>query len=243
MRCPSGLVHVCAALAHGPAAVARCQVECESHAVVEERDLSQRVSDQRLAQFRAGRHAAHDALSALEQPIYVPRSVGGAPRWPEGVQGSISHTSSEAIAVAAIQPPCSTIGVDLIDRHGDAAGVDPTMILAQNEDPPTSLVGRAANRDMRLLAVFSAKEAIYKAIFPIVRRFVDWTEVSLLWNQPFNGCWRLARVAPSLMSALSRFRISGRTMRFSRSYLSLARAVPQRRSSVRGLPGQSVRRC
>lgn len=69
--------------------------------------------DRRRAQFGTGRVCARRALAMLglpEAPLTVDRS--GAPRWPDGVVGSITHTSQYCAAVVKPSPPWRVVGLD-----------------------------------------------------------------------------------------------------------------------------------
>lgn len=136
----------------------------------EERLLSDRVSPARAAEFRLGRHVAHLALQQLgleARPIL--RGPGREPIWPEGVVGSITHTGDRAIAAVALVEEAGGIGIDLEDSTRSFPALesqitvpDEATLLARMEKPA---------RDAMVIETFSAKESIYKAFYPRVRRF------------------------------------------------------------------------
>jgi enterobactin synthetase component D len=129
----------------------------------------------RRAEFVAGRLCARDALLALGAPsTAVPRGSGGAPEWPAGFVGSISHTA--AFAFAAVAPAT--------EAHG--LGLDVEQI-ARFETAPriTRIVTTPAERARfdfsteTLAIVFSAKEAVYKCLYPLLRQFLEFDAIEL----------------------------------------------------------------
>lgn len=138
--------------------------------VDEERLLPERVAPGRRADFRLGRHAAHLALRELGfEPRPILRGDRGEPLWPDGVVGSITHSHGHAIAVAAPAEIAGRIGIDLEDRtrYFDAleSQIAVPAELAHLAELDTSI------REAAVIELFSAKESIYKAHFPRVRRF------------------------------------------------------------------------
>src|SRR5689334_3062733 len=81
--------------------------------------LGPRAVPERRTLFALGRAAARDALSELGiEPTPIPRSSDGAPVWPDGFVGAISHTRQVALAVAGRREDYVGLGVDVeeLDR-------------------------------------------------------------------------------------------------------------------------------
>ncbi|MDT8856207.1 4'-phosphopantetheinyl transferase superfamily protein [Paracoccaceae bacterium Fryx2] len=126
----------------------------------------------RRAEFLAGRLCAALALRDLgcSTPDDVPVNPDRSPRWPPGFLGSISHSAGHAIAVAATTRTHSLLGIDL----------EPLMPpdVAQEVAPDILSPGDAAHCPPGLpfaafvTTVFSAKEALYKAIHPRLLRVI-----------------------------------------------------------------------
>lgn len=125
--------------------------------------------------FLLGRKAASFALKSLNPKIenYVGMGSKGLPIWPDGITGSISHCEGLAIAAVASKKHMRSIGIDIELRSSEPMLSDIAhMILSPIERDetldPTSL-----------LMKFSAKESVYKCIFPIIKKFIDFNECTI----------------------------------------------------------------
>ncbi len=129
-----------------------------------ERNAMRRAVPARVAEFTGGRIAARAALAQIgvaPQPIAM--GADRAPLWPRGVLGSISHAGGLCLAVAA-RGPWRGIGVDIEpDADMDPDLIDTIAAPGELSGLAPLTPGRAATR------IFSAKEAAYKAQFPLTR--------------------------------------------------------------------------
>jgi 4'-phosphopantetheinyl transferase EntD len=142
--------------------------EDESPLVGEEQEHAAKLLPTRRREFMAGRTALRTVLG-IDAPILP--DDRGAPILPAGWVGSISHKGSRAAAIAAAADH-GFVGID-IELAAPARGAIERRILTPREQ---SIVG-VGTKDVTLR--FAIKEAIYKAIDPIVRRYVGFTEVEL----------------------------------------------------------------
>jgi 4'-phosphopantetheinyl transferase EntD len=86
-----------------------------------------------------------------------------SPIWPEGICGSIAHSDTRAW-VALVEAGYGTIGID-----GEARtelGRDLWRLTLRDEERADVEALPASSRGRRALALFSAKEALYKAQYP-----------------------------------------------------------------------------
>lgn len=145
----------------------------------EERTFARGLSDARRASWLGGRAALRAALDAVGRPAGDPilATPLGAPLLAAGSLGSISHKTGLAVAIAAAAAdPPFTLGVDLElvrPLRADLSG----RILTEGER--AALPPPGAARDAHLLRVFSAKEAIYKALSPVLARFIGFDEAEI----------------------------------------------------------------
>jgi len=139
--------------------------------------------DFRVYMHEGGRNCAHHAL-LLGRSLctYVGKDNRGAPVWPIGWRGSISHTATAAVAVVCRVDACSAIGIDIEQWMDCEMARD---VMSEICDPSEMLIlgGASASNTTRL---FSAKEAIYKALFPYAGRFMEFSAARL--TGAFGGC-------------------------------------------------------
>ena len=133
----------------------------------------------RRLDVQRGRLAAREALSELLGPGRYPitRGARGEPIFPVGVCGSISHCADTAVAVVCRIDAYKAVGVDLellADRKMD---ITPSIATT------TELNWLATHSDFPIAILFSAKESVYKAIAPIVGRYIGFQEVELTWSE------------------------------------------------------------
>jgi 4'-phosphopantetheinyl transferase EntD len=142
----------------------------------------------RRASWIGGRIALRAALAAagLEAPDAILATPRGAPLLPAGVIGSVSHKRTIAVALAAragapaarAAASTATVGIDVEEIRPLRTDIASRVLTP---DELADLPADGAARDAAVLRRFSAKEAIYKALDPWVRRFVGFEEASLTW--------------------------------------------------------------
>jgi enterobactin synthetase component D len=147
-------------------------------------DEIQRSVDKRKCEFLAGRICAAKALSQIDQkwekPLQIRRGDHGVPLWPVGIQGSITHNTHCAAAVVTNKPGCY-IGIDTEDIIQKKEDLDSLLSLAMNPKEFKNLIEKSAFQEFELATlIFSAKQAVYKCLFPIVKRFFDFSVVSIV---------------------------------------------------------------
>lgn len=124
--------------------------------------------------FAAGRRAALQALQAAGSGAQAWPGIGpdGLPVWPPGWRGSISHT--DRLAAAAVTPRVTILGIDIegVVSAQTARDIAPSVLP---EHPDATL--------LEVTRGFSAKEALYKALYPSTRQFRDFTAAQLEWTQ------------------------------------------------------------
>jgi enterobactin synthetase component D len=142
-------------------------------------DALARAVPRRCAAFAAGRLAAEAALLAAgcsPHDTHIGRLATGAPQWPAGFVGSIAHTDTHVLATVATAPPVRGVGVDLEAPLSDAvaAEVGPSVAPELRDPDAVARVWQGETPPAfpdALTLVFTAKEALYKALAPRVGRF------------------------------------------------------------------------
>jgi 4'-phosphopantetheinyl transferase EntD len=135
--------------------------------------------EKRRREFATGRGCAHRALAQLGlAPGPVLSGQRGEPRWPAGVVGAITHCDGYRACAVARTADLVTIGIDA-EPHGPL----PEGVLSD-------IAGPAEIAQLRGLAeasptihwdklLFSAKEAVYKAWFPLAGRWLGFEDAEL----------------------------------------------------------------
>jgi 4'-phosphopantetheinyl transferase EntD len=159
---------------------ASCAVsDDESDLHPEERALVARAVDKRRREFAAGRRCARALLAQLgfpERPLL--RNDDRTPRWPEDLVGSISHSAELCIVAVARRATHAGVGVDV---EPDAALEAPIWKKICTPGELDRLLGAApaAERGRVARLVFSAKEATYKSVYPLLGKVFGFQDVEL----------------------------------------------------------------
>jgi enterobactin synthetase component D len=158
------------------------------------------MSSRRLRGFLAGRLCAEAALERLDLPeAVIERGSAGEPRWPSGFVGSIAHTDEVAYAVACRSGCIDALGIDSEPVVGDAKTLSTLQAECCTPRENATLFDGAQDA-LTATIVFSAKEALYKAIYPRVQRLVEFTEFEATL---IDHGQRAAHLRPVLASPLS----------------------------------------
>lgn len=134
----------------------------------------------RKAEHLAGRIAAAYALGAINERAIPGIGPSGEPLWPEGVSGSITHSGTQAMAVV-VRHPDALIGIDceaiLPDR--EAREIQDGIIDVQEA---ICLTRSGYPFALALTLAFSAKESLFKALFPKANTYMgfEWARVTEL---------------------------------------------------------------
>ena len=152
------------------------------------------ASARRRSQYLAGRHCARRALrqaGAADQP--VGRGDDGLPVVPPGWHLSISHAEGMALALAARTRDVAMLGVDIERWLTDATAAEVGPMVASPADVATLRATTGLDAAQAVTLLFSAKESLYKALYPTVRQFVDFDGACLASAAPGTLTLRLAR--------------------------------------------------
>ena len=145
----------------------------------EEAALVTRAVASRQAAFGAGRACARVALAGLgRSPAPIGTGPKGEPLWPAGVVGSLTHCAGYAAAVVADVAHYRSLGVDAEPDLALPTGVLDVVGRPEERARVTELAAcRPGTAWDRLL--FCAKEAVYKAWYPLTGRWLDFEDVTV----------------------------------------------------------------
>ncbi|WP_084799155.1 4'-phosphopantetheinyl transferase family protein [Serratia surfactantfaciens] len=169
-----------------PGQVARCQF-----ALAEYRDDSfsalgftlpdhlARAVPKRRAEYLAGRVLARQLLAPFGFADFtLARGEDRAPQWPAGIAGALSHNSNTALCAVHRESGLGGVGLDvetlLSDERAEelwGAIVSPTEREA--------LLREALPFNALLTLTFSAKESLFKTLYPQVRCYFDFLDARM----------------------------------------------------------------
>ncbi|HEX8074826.1 MAG TPA: 4'-phosphopantetheinyl transferase superfamily protein [Thermoleophilaceae bacterium] len=132
--------------------------------------------EKRRREFVTGRACARRALERLGVgPVPIASGEKGEPLWPDGVVGSITHCDGFRACAAAMAGDIASVGIDAEVHVPLPDGVLESVSSPQER---RRLAGHGADVCFDKL-LFSAKESIYKAWFPLARRWLGFEDVEL----------------------------------------------------------------
>lgn len=145
----------------------------------EEEALMTRAVPKRRREFTEVRGCARRAMEKLGVPAQaVLPGERGAPVWPAGLTGSMTHCEGYCAAALVRATDLASLGIDAEPHAPLPEGVQDAVALPTEE---ARLRRLAADRPGihwdRLL--FSAKESVYKAWFPLTGKWLDFLEADI----------------------------------------------------------------
>jgi 4'-phosphopantetheinyl transferase EntD len=148
---------------------------------VEEESVNRAV-DKRRREFRTARGCARQAMAGLGlPPAAIPRGDRGAPQWPPGVVGSITHCAGYRGAAVAHTRDLLTIGLDAEPDDLLPEGVLDRVSLPDERARLRELAATAPGISWDRL-LFCAKEATYKAWFPLAKSWLGFEDADITIN-------------------------------------------------------------
>ncbi len=142
----------------------------------EEEHLVARAVEKRRRAFTIARMCARRALGDLGYPeTAVLSGPTREPLWPDGVAGSITHCRNYCAAAVAPAHVVASVGID-----AEPSGALPDGVLAKvsSSDERERLERLPAGACWDRL-LFSAKESVYKAWFPLTGRWLGFGDASV----------------------------------------------------------------
>ena len=144
-----------------------------------EEDLVANAVESRRREFVTARRCAREALAKLgHAPAPIRPGPKREPQWPAGLVGSITHTTGFRAAAVAPRSVLASVGIDTEQNGPLPDGVEESVTVP-GEPEMLAALARAfpATHWGRLL--FSAKESIYKAWYPLTGRWLGFEDARL----------------------------------------------------------------
>ncbi len=182
-----------------PSAVVAVEARSDPAGVVlfaEEQAVVGCAVEKRRREFATARDCARRALAGLGlPPAPIPTGPRGEPCWPWGIVGSITHCHGYRACAVARSSDLIALGIDAEPNDPLPEGILETIArpeeLAQLRQLASTV---SAVRWDRLL--FSAKESVYKAWFPLTRCELGFEDAALVID-PREGRFVARLLVPS----------------------------------------------
>jgi 4'-phosphopantetheinyl transferase EntD len=180
----------------GPAVAAELFGDESIDLFPEEQAAIARAVDKRRREFTSVRACARRAMAELGQPP-VPLVPGerGAPQWPAGITGSMTHCDGYRGCVLARTADLASVGLDAEPNLALPDGVQDTIALPAEQDHVAGLARtRPGVHWDRLL--FCAKESVYKAWYPLTGTWLGFEEAAITFSADETFAARILIPAP-----------------------------------------------
>ena len=145
-------------------------------------------SQKRRAEFTLGRTYAHVALSrfGLESEPILRNPETREPCWPDSVWGSITHSAGFAAVAVGLKEEIKGVGIDLesFSRHVDFK-IRRHVCVDSELEWLESLPTKQANHALRI--IFSAKESIFKCLYPATKTYLSFKDAAVTINETENN--------------------------------------------------------
>ncbi|AOW94505.1 4'-phosphopantetheinyl transferase [Rhodococcus sp. WMMA185] len=160
----------------------------------QEEALIGRAVEKRRREFTSARHCARLAMAKLGvEPGPILRGDKGSPIWPRGVVGSLTHCDGYRGAALGHSMQVRSLGIDAEPHEALPDGVLGAISLeverAWLSDTDASDRWRAdgGGRLHRDRLLFCAKEATYKAWFPLTQRWLGFEDAHITFEYSGDG--------------------------------------------------------
>ncbi|MFF9124048.1 4'-phosphopantetheinyl transferase [Streptomyces sp. NPDC014889] len=166
----------------------------------EEQAVVAQAVDKRRREFAGVRACARLAMEKLGVPPQpVLPGERGAPRWPDGLTGSMTHCVGYRAAALVRTTDLASLGIDAEPHAPLPDGVLATIALPAEQRRLAQLATLHPGVHWDRL-LFSAKESVYKAWFPLTREWLDFEEADIEVGTPagpaLHGGFRARLLVP-----------------------------------------------
>lgn len=146
----------------------------------EEEALVANSVEKRRREFTTVRHCARQALARLGlPPAPILSGACGEPIWPARVVGSMTHCDGYRAAALARAAEVATLGVDAEPHAPLPDGVFGAIALPGEQARAAALTAALPGTCWDRV-LFGAKEAVFKAWFPVTGRWLDFAEADIV---------------------------------------------------------------
>jgi len=148
----------------------------------------------RKVEYLAGRYCAAQALKEETGSfLQVGSDEKFVPIWPTGCLGSISHTHGYAVAIISTHQRWLSLGIDvqIICDYNDSRTIDMMSKYIADEEEIFLLKQYSLFPQPGFSLLFSAKESLFKSLYPYVRRYFGFKSAKLTAICQHKKSWSL----------------------------------------------------
>jgi phosphopantetheine--protein transferase-like protein len=145
----------------------------------EEAVIVSKAIDKRRYEFSTGRLCARKVLQQIGIDNFtLTQGKKGEAIWPEQITGTISHSNNWAAAAVSTTNDIMGIGFDIETVNRISSGIHKIIITEKEKE----LLDKKDKQDAQIYAalIFSAKEAIYKALSKLYNKTLRFKDVSII---------------------------------------------------------------
>ncbi len=160
-----------------------CRIEdCPNDLLPEERKSVAKAVPKRVQEFAAGRYCARQALHRLGlSQCALPRAENGVTHWPQGTVGAISHSNTWCGAVVGLKDDVEGIGLDIETIQRVSLSIARRVLTPEEARMIAEMPEDEARRFLCL--IFSAKEAVYKCFFQLIKKRISFHDAIIIPQQ------------------------------------------------------------
>lgn len=137
-----------------------------------------KAAHRRRAEYLAGRYVAKRLLADFGyQPFDLTKEKSGAPGWPAGIHGSLSHSGNRVAGALHASAFFSGVGIDIESRLNEEHAVNIKEAILTHEESNRL---RFLSESQKVTLLFSAKESFFKAVYPKAGVRFDFRDVEIV---------------------------------------------------------------
>ena len=138
-----------------------------------------------IQEFTAGRVCARKALTLLGVENFPLLSgPDRVPVWPKNIVGSISHCQNSCVVAATANDNIAGLGVDVEEKGGLEDSVKELICTTKEQQWSYHTMNPWGTSWEKI--IFSAKESVYKCLYPLMRIRLDFRDAEVMFDEKTN---------------------------------------------------------
>lgn len=120
--------------------------------------------------------------AGLPESTQVGKGSGGERLWPTGFVGSLTHKGTVVLGALAAKSVLCALGIDI-------EFIDSTELGSIEKNVAWEGIPPGTGQSQGVLLALSAKEAVFKAQYPLTRKLLSYSDVTLKWTSHSAGAF------------------------------------------------------